>query len=673
AATALYAVLAVQLTWPVITDLNGTIFGAFGDLTGSMAYLRELVNGGHNPFLPGTIDTWSVPDGRDIEWPQNVASFVANGSLYLLAVPFGAVAAYSLFTLAGFVATGAVTFAFVRKLTGNPWIGLIAGWAYAFSPFAVMKGAGHVNFVHGWGFVLVLWRMLILYERPTLRSGLIAGVVTVVAMAVSPYHLLFAGLEWGALLAVGILVALARRRGDLGRQLRAQAACAGVVLVFAVALGAVATYSAQGTGVEERTLSAVTTYSARPLEYLVPHSTHPIWGEEAGEWRADRLHGSNFSETQLYVGWSLILLSLVALIAAARRRLDPRLTAAVVASATVGGVALVWSAPPEVLAFGELIPFPSKLTFEVNSAWRVYARLVMVVMLAVVVLASIGLERLVENRSRAVRAALIVAIAALIVLDLRATPLEPTKLGERPSLEHLDDLPEGVVANYPIEPSGFGDYSAEFNQGTHDQPILNGYEKDSLAEDRALLLDDLEDSRTPGRLAGLGVTYVIVDDVPVEAGTQDPGEPGRGLRFITDDGHHSIWRVTAAPEPLATFGPGFSPVEANPGGRRYRWLAAQDGQIELLAGCDFCRGTLSVDAESLLTPRRVSLVREDGTVLATRTVPAGERRRVSFLVRFRHRETVFVRTAPGPSLEPGGAPNARTLSVSMTAPRLELR
>jgi hypothetical protein len=236
----------------------------------------------------------------------------------------------------------------------------------------------------------------------------------------------------------------------------------------------------------------------------------------------------------------------------------------------------------------------------------------------------------------------------------------------------LAHLPDGIVANYPIEPAGFGDYSAEFNQGIQEHPILNGYKDGSMAEYRALELDNLEDPQTPGRLAALGVRYVLIEHVPVDAGVQDPGQPGRGLRLIVDDGFESVWRVTAKPRPLATLGAGFSPPELAPGNGEFRWLAADKGEIELLGGCEVCRGTLTMRIESLLRARQVSLVRKDGTVLSTRAVPGSRRVRLSFPVEFRRRETVFVQTTPGPAPE-NSLPNARDVSVSITRPQLKLR
>jgi hypothetical protein len=346
----------------------------------------------------------------------------------------------------------------------------------------------------------------------------------------------------------------------------------------------------------------------------------------------------------------------------------------VLASAAIGTVALLWSAPPKVAAFGHLIPFPSLLTFEISPTWRVYSRLVMVVMLAVVVLGSIGLHRLLKGRPYAVRVLLLVVIAAIVVVDLRATPLPRTKLGERPSLERLSQLPNGIVANYPIEPAGFGDYSAEFNQGLYGKPMINGYEKDSMAERRALQLDELDDLRTPGRLAALGVHWVVYEHVPIDAGVQDPGRPGKGLRLITDDGHAAVYEVTARPLPMVTIGAGFGAIEKAPGDSNKRWLTVNVGRVELLGPCQSCRGIFSVEAESFHRPRSVSLVREDGAVVSVRRVPADRRMRVSFPVTFRHRETLLVRTDPGPRpvAEEIGAPDPRSLSVSFIDPRLKL-
>jgi hypothetical protein len=667
-AVLIYAAVAIQLTWPVATDLDGVIFGGYGDLTGGMANLREMVDGHHNPFGPGRLEDFSAPEGRPVEWTQNAASFASTAVLYGLAVPFGAVAAYSLFTLAGFIASGAAMFLLARRLTGSFAVSLLIGWAFAFYPFAVMKAGGHVHFVHGWPLVLILWRMLALYESPSLRNGVLAGLATVIAIAWSPYFLLIGGVAYAALLAFGIAVPMVRRRLTASH-LKAHLTSAAIVGVFASLLAVMSVVSARGTGTLEYGLDALNAYSARPHEYLVPPADNPIFGEHTGPWLERHLHGSNFSESTLYVGWSMILLSLLALVWAARRRLSPGMGHVVAAASLMGVVALLFSAPPKVTAFGQVFPFPSLFTFELSGAWRVYTRFVMVVMLALCVLAAIGLHRLLRGRTMAVQAAILIAVATIVVLDLRIRPVGTNELGVPPIYETLERLPAGMVAEYPIEPSGFGDYSGEFYQDLHGKPVINGYTHGSLSESRALGLAKLDSPLTPGRLSMLGVRYVVLTRLRVDPGIQDPGTPGAGLRLIRRGPYHALYSVEAAPVPLVTIGPGFGVPEQTPEGP-LQWLGSDQGKIELRAPCSPCVGTLEVVAKSLARPRAITLRDPDGRTLSVRRV--GTRaRRVSFRVRFSRRALITVTTSP--QREAVGGPDPRSLSVSMVRPRLRLR
>jgi hypothetical protein len=674
-AALLYTVLAVRLTWPLAEDLDGTIFGAFGDLTGSIAGVRELVEGGHNPFAPGRLEDLGAPEGRPIDWPQNVAAFSSTIVLYLLTAAFGGVAAFGLFVLLGFALSGTAMFALVQRLTGNAGIALLIGWAYAFYPFVVIKAAGHVHFVHGWVLVLVLWRMLALYARPDVRNGIWCGLATVVAIGWSPYFLLVGGIEFGTLFCVGLVLAFVRDRARFRLHVRAQLTAAGIVVLFALALVGIASLSERGTGIAPRDLSALITYSARPLEYIVPPSGNTLVGDETGPWLAGRLHGSNFAENTLYVGISLLLLAAVGLIAVLRHRTSTRMTVAALAALPMGLVAAIWSAPPKVTILGHLVPFPSLITFEVSSAWRVYSRFVMVVMLAVCVLAAIGLARLLRGRPVVVQAVLLLAIAAVVVVDLRVAGIGTNRVATSPLYEQLEDLPDGLVASYPIEPSGHGDYSAEFSQQWHEKPLVNGYLQGSLEESRALQLDDLEDPRTPARLATLGVRYVVIEDVPIEAGVQDPGTPARGLRLLTEDGATTLWRVTAKPLPLLTTGSGFSPAEAGPDGVLFHWLAADEGELELRAACDPCNGVLRFRAHSFARPRELRLSDPEGRVVGRARIGTADRS-VELPVRFARRAVYRVETRPGP--EPiaeaiEGSQDPRSVSVAFLNLRLSVR
>ena len=66
--------------------------------------------------------------------------------------------------------------------------------------------------MHGWVLVLMVWRMLELVERPTLRNAIIAGCATAFAMWWTPYFILIGGAGWAALALTAIVVGLVRGR-----------------------------------------------------------------------------------------------------------------------------------------------------------------------------------------------------------------------------------------------------------------------------------------------------------------------------------------------------------------------------------------------------------------------------------------------------------------------------
>ena len=193
-----YALFTVFLTWPLLPHLGSAAYldqtsPHGGDLSGSIAQLRELVDGRHNPFAPGRQHDFDAPSGLGIRWALNLASFSSNGLLYLLALAFGATVAYGVFTVLGYAASGLAMFLLVRHLTRDSWIALVCGWAFAFYPFVVVTGE-HPQFVHGWVFVVMFWRFLRLYEEPSMRNGVWAGLASILALSWTQQFILIGGI-----------------------------------------------------------------------------------------------------------------------------------------------------------------------------------------------------------------------------------------------------------------------------------------------------------------------------------------------------------------------------------------------------------------------------------------------------------------------------------------------
>lgn len=660
---------AIWLTWPMAKDPSELFYGGAGDAFGALATLREYVETNQPPFLPGTLSDLSAPEGLAIAWIRGMASLPLMITLYSLGEIFGPVAAYNIFAVAAFPFTGLATFLLARKLSGNGWAAAIAAFAFAFYPYAALKAHGHYEFAHGWVIVIMVWRTLEALERPSLRNGVLAGLATVLAMSWTPYFILVAGIAFAALGVTGLVIAWRRRL--LRQLLPAAAAAATIVLVYLGGFYVLSTRTDAGQGLRENNTAQLNTYSARAYEYVVPHATHPVFGDETAPWLQARIHGSNSSESTLYLGLTVLALAFLALLAAIRRKVPDETRRAVILLTVMGLVAGWVSAPPEGVIFGQTIPFPSKIVTEISATWRVYARLVTDVMLAAALLSAIGMASLLRGRSVPLQAVLIVVIGfSVIRLDLWPARQGVNPITAQPIYAVLEDLPPGTVAAYPlIGPDQFGE---TFDQQWYDKPVLNGFEQGSEAEQRARQLEDLSRDDTAERLAALGVRYIVITNPLVR---QDL-KTGKGLTLIAEDPSGAIYRVAPPARRVAGAGflsDGFGDPEPGLGGQ-FHWLLQPTGRIELDGACRTCEGRLNLVMQSFGRPRTVEIRDADGARLVRRRV-VGETT-VSVPVRFSRQTELEISTTPGPTpiadVVPG-TPDPRSLSVGVRVAALRLQ
>jgi hypothetical protein len=669
AAALVYLGFAIYLTWPLVTDLDSTIYGAVGDLTGGISTFREYVEGAF-PFAPGTIPDFNAPDGLAVRWTLNISTLSFTAPLYALSVAFGAVAAFGLFTLLGFMLSGLATFLLVRRLLGNPGVAFVAGYAYAFYPFVVVKAQGHVAFVHGWVLVLVLWRLVEVMGRPTRRNGLLAGGALVVAFAWTPYHILFAGVMALGFTPVALL--FARRRGVL-RPTAAALAVAGVIGLAWLG-GMVALNRAAPTSeVRTHTTQEAITYSARWEEYVVPTNEHPIFGTSAGNYRASHLHGSNFSENTLYVGVSILVLALLGLVTAVRHPGPSRWVA--LAALAVSVVGFAFSAPPRVDLLGGNLPTPTQFVFELTTTWRAFSRLVEVVMLGLVLLAAMAMASIVRRRAVVIQGVLLAIMFVAIAGDLwTARPAQGTnKIGVPLTYQRLAQLPKGIAVEYPLLPADQSQYGDVFYQGWHNKPIVNGYYEGSPEESRDLALSDLSKPPTARGLQALGVRYVLVRQDLKAARLPDPGRPGRGFRFVTKDPYIALYELTLpGPQVLVTPMEGFAPPEQGPRGP-FQWLIEPEGTVELRGSCSACNGFVRMTVGSFAQQREVTVRAPDGKLLAR--VRVSESRELRFPVHFNRKLALRIEAAPGPQsiAKTIGSADPRSVSISVQNVSFELR
>lgn len=668
AAALLYLAYALMLTWPLALDPGSVMYGQHsaavpGDLPGSIALMAEMIHEGRVPFLPGTLEMWGAPDGVAVQWAMNVGSLPSTLLLWLAAVAIGAHAAYALFIVTGYVATGVAVFLLARWLSAAPWVALLVGWAVAFSPYAVLAGTDHPQFIHGWVLVLLVWRMLALSRDPTLVNGVLAGAATILALWWTAYFVLLGGVCWAALAGADLLSA-ARRRHLSRRRMGAHALTAVLAIGFVVALAVLTSLGPTGVSARQNPLPVVDQYSARPLEYLVPPAKNLLFGSLTEPFLVTRSHGS--TETTLYLGISMLLLATLAMWHALRRR--PRSepgSGVVLALAGLAVTAVVLSGPPHASVGGHVVSLPSRLIYIAAPAFRVYARLGILATIAVGLLAATGLTAL-SRRLTGRRQAVVLAVLAIVVVADVATrrPSTAREIATPGVYLHLRTLPSGGVAAYPIVPAAQdGVFDDLYFRPVYGKPALAGFAEGTRQEEEAMQVRDVRDRDTPGKLAVLGIRYVIVPTDYTEP------SPIGGLRKLYADADHALYEVRARPMAVVSFVGAETVAGSSPSAR---WLTTATATIHVRARCDDCRGTLYFGTTTFARARTLVV---SGPALAAPTrlrVRVGASAHVHLRMRFIRETTLRLTMTPAP--EPGAAVgDPRTLGLTVEHPAFRPR
>lgn len=684
--------LAVALTWPVALHMGDRIFGYPGDSTGTIAGLWELAHNGGFHLLGSHQNTLT---GAPFGWQQgngiNVTSALVFYPAYLTATIGQEVAGYNLVILSGLALSALAMYALVRRLGMSVLVAAWAGLVYTVFPWHLEKAQGHATFVHLEGFPLLVLAALAWHRRPDIRCALLLAGAVGVLWTTAGYFGIIGSVALVTLLAVAAVI----DRQRLGTVAALQRFALGFLPSAAVIL-LVYAISHLGTGYAgvsvARGVGELQPYGSHYWEFVVPSWRNIVFGDWVRPWLGQRLHGSNFSETSLYVGWlTLIFATAWVAWAIVRRGLLSReqsfATAALVALVIVGGACSLPSPLPHTQ-----VPTPSRLIWEVAPQFRVPSRFIVLVMTGLVPLAAYSLEAVCSRvvRARAFRraaplvAAFVCVVAGTIsYFELSFVPPVPTTKVGTPPPEYaiLRSAPRGNLAEYPLvsaDQAVNSDYL--FWQRLHRRPLLNGAPPGTLPDAVRATLVDPATAGTAAGLAALRVSAIITRPTTYHfSGGSGVPRPGRGYELVghAPDGA-SVWRVVARPAPvIAAFRVGFGPPEMPPGTPTSRWLVEPVGRIDLIA--EHAGSYLAqFRIVSYGVPRTVRLVGQGPPV----TFSVAGSRRVAVPLRIpAGRSSLSISTSPGDQPIPGGRSvsvyvqnwNFRPLAKSSSYPRALLQ
>jgi len=261
--------------------------------------------------------------------------------------------------------------------------------------------------------------------------------------------------------------------------------------------------------------------SAKPLSYILPAATHPVFGKFSEQFIGSPLYGDSLTEHTLYLGWVPLILAFIAV--RQWRRLRAKQDHLRVERSRddffigffifLAAAAWLFSQPPW-WQLGQLkIYMPSFVMYKILPMFRAYCRFGIVLMLAVAVLAGFGLKVILENaKSRIRRTALGCLCSGLLLFEFwNYPPFKVIDVSKAPQVYYWlqAQSPSTVIAEYPLD-ADTPNEMYKFFQSKHQKRMINGTVPGTSANRFAQTITKLSDERTCATLKWMGVKYVLL-------------------------------------------------------------------------------------------------------------------------------------------------------------------
>ena len=502
-----FAALALIATFPLVLHLGRALPGDLGDplfTSWQLGWDADRLRHGLSGFWDAPI---LFPSRHTVAFAEpmlGIAVFVAP-VIWLTGNP---ILAYDIAFLFSYVLAGAGMSLLARELTGRRGVAFLAGLAFAFAPVRALH-ISHLQ-VLAWGWMpIALWGLHRYFaRRSTFALAVFAAAFTLQALS-NGYFLYYLSLA----AAFVVVYELASRPGDRLRAIAALTAASAIILVFVGAI-AIAYLSVREQYGLRRPYDDWLHFSADVRSYVSVPRTVRLWGG----W----LDGDAAPERQLFPGLVVASCAAAALWPGRARRRMAWLYGALAATAfllSLGPEPAAWShrflPSGPYLWLARLVPGADGL--------RVPARLGVVVLMALSVLAAMGAARLLVRLPGRWQVAALTALGAAVVAEGWAGPLVMAPVdahgrpADRSAYQWLAQQPPGAAIELPIlEWAIAPTLTYQYATLLHGHPIVNGYSGygSSLQEflgGGASPLNDLDRmNEALELLRAVGVHYVLV-------------------------------------------------------------------------------------------------------------------------------------------------------------------
>ncbi len=531
-------VLPFILSWAFmgqsLTSCKTTVIGSVGG--DHLSGIISVFNIGSKPY-GGISHLSNYPYSENITQPQLVTNATLMVPGWIASKLVGPICSWNLMVLSGYLLSFAAMYCFIYWLTKRRSVALFAATAVAFTPYHYFKTHGHLSYVHSELFVAILWSFIALWRKPSRILSLVFATCVALLFYTDGYFPMIGGIMLAGIgsYVLGSLGLEYKKRRKLTAESKIRlmhllvSSVVACVLLLPIVFVKLRYGSQIGTNlgtVRGNLLLELKTYGAQLPDYFVPSQEHPVGliRDLARDYRDSHIY-SNKGEYHLYLGYSVLFLAGLGVWRFWKTKKIPKKyldsSWVVGLSIVVLGFAFFVSLVPYVELFGIDFVMPSRVIGMVTSFWRVYARLYLVVNLALVTIAAIGFHHLlllIKSRHRR----LTVSVLILAILIFEMLPINPISRDDEWSLTDFSDTyswlgkqPEiQSVAAYPLVDPTHLNSSYFADQLVHKKPLFNSYKS---VDSNALLhyaMSGIKDPQTLGALKTLGINHVLTYQMP---------------------------------------------------------------------------------------------------------------------------------------------------------------
>jgi hypothetical protein len=463
-----FSLLTILATWPLAAHLRTSVIGINAGDNWYYVWLigwfqKALFQYHQNPLI---VQFQNYPLGWNLAYSEiTLVNVVAALPASLLSGP---ILGYNFTILLTFILSGLFMFWWVKSLTGSMAAGLVAGTAFAYTPYRMAHIYGHLPLMGTQYLVLHFAGLYYLLKQRSFswKYAAMAGVGLGLAALSSMYYLYLTAII-SIIFVLTYLLVIERRallRAAWWRNLLAFAAIAAPLILIAVF--PYFQLNAQGSA-NHRPLDQVDVFSASPPDFVIPSPLHFLWGN----WVNTHFDRSLWIEQTLYIGIVVLLLAGFAII---WRKKHAETWKSIVLFTIVAGAAAIlamgttlhWFQEqvtihlPPFLDFLNLAPklhiyLPNYLLYKYlpfYNSMRAWMRYGIYTNLFLTVIAGIGfaqIERLIKRRS--ISLLFLTFTLLLIGIDFYSGPLSLSEVKPRPVDLWLGSQPgDGSYIQLPI-------------------------------------------------------------------------------------------------------------------------------------------------------------------------------------------------------------------------------